>query len=478
MNELILVALPAVPFVIARFGRHWRFTVGLVMVFMVFEGAFRKWLFPSLQAQIYLLKDALVLFALIGYLADRQRSGSHEQLMITFKWTTFAGMLFCFLQMANPNNPSPLIWLIGFKSYFLYIGLLFMTPYVFTSPEHMEKKLKVYMIVMIPVALLGLVQFFFSPDHWINVQVAHQEDDEFGASSFGEDNRARASGTFSFIGGFATFVPAMFAISAAMLLGGSTAAMRNRIPLAMLTSCLLAMFATGSRTVVLSIAMMGAIILLLGLRAGLVTAMIAFRTLIVGGTIGVLVWLMAGVAFDAFVHRAENADDPIMRLLSPFEELLRAFLLSPVFGTGLGTSHNSASTVMQSADMWWLHGNHFELETARVMQELGIVGFILIYAPRVALIFVALGMVRRLKTPMFKAMSAAIAAYFIPQLFLFVINNPTGGLFFWFAAGMLYGMYRLDFAPQHRHELVPQVSSGTQTSHPLQAQLRIQASER
>lgn len=478
MNELILVALPAAPFVIGRFGRHWRFTVGLVMVFMVFEGAFRKWLFPSLQAQIYLLKDAFLLFALIGYLADRQRSGSHEQLMITFKWTTFAGMLFCFLQMANPNNPSPLIWLIGFKSYFLYIGLLFMTPYVFTSPDDMEKKLKLYMIVMIPVALLGLVQFFFSPDHWINVQVAHQEDDEFGASSFGEDNRARASGTFSFIGGFATFVPAMFAISAAMLLGGSTSAMKNRIPLAMLTSCLLAMFATGSRTVVLSIAFIGALILLLGLQARLITAMTAFRTLVVGCILGAVIWLMAGAAFDAFVHRTENADDPIVRLLSPFAEMLDAFVAAPVFGTGLGTTHNSAATVMQSPEMYWLHGNFFELETARVMQELGIVGFILIYAPRVALIFIAIGMVGRLRTPIFKALSAAIAAYFIPQLFLFVINNPTGGLYFWFAAGMLYGMYRLDFAPQHRHEPVPQVSSGTPTNHPLQAQLCIQASDR
>lgn len=445
MIELLFLLIPLIPFVVSRFGRHWRGTVMLLMIFMVFEGAFRKWLLPGFQAEIYIVKDVVLAFALAGFFMERRLSGAHEPLMSGLRWFVVLCMVYCFMQLVNPNSPSPLVWAIGFKSYFLYVGLLFMTPYIFSSAADMEKKLKLYMLIMVPVALLGLVQFFSPRDHWINTLVTHDFDVAAHVSAFGEEASARASGTFSNIGGFATFLPAMFVVSFAHLLSSQGAFWRNWIALAMLTSCALAMFTTGSRTVILSTATIAAVMALLCLRAGLISPLAALRAALAGIAIGVFVTLVAGDAVDAFLYRTENADDPIVRLLSPFVELWGSFAASPLLGTGVGTAHNSAAVMMRAPDMPWLHGNHFELETARVMQELGLIGFILVYFPRIALIAVAARMTFRLRTPLFKAMSAAICAYFIPQLFLFVINNPTGGLFFWFYAGLLYGMYRMDY---------------------------------
>ena len=83
------------------------------------------------------------------------------------------------------------------------------------------------------------------------------------------------------------------------------------------------------------------------------------------------------------------------------------------------------------------------------MQELGPLGFILVYWMRVSLVILSIQLARKLRTPLFKALSAAIAGFFTLHLFLFVINNPTAGLFFWFSAGLLFAMYRLDFEPIH-----------------------------
>ena len=147
---------------------------------------------------------------------------------------------------------------------------------------------------------------------------------------------------------------------------------------------------------------------------------------------------------DAFLFRAQNAGSTSDRLLSPFVETMGAFEVAPIFGTGLGTTHNSAAVIMRATDRWWLGQHQFEIEAARIMQELGLVGFMLIYAVRIALIVAAIKMISRLRSPLFKALSAAIASFFITQFLLFIVNNPTGGLFYWFGAGLLYSMYRLE----------------------------------
>ena len=41
---------------------------------LVFEGALRKWAFPSAQAQLYLVKDVILLAVYFGFLLDGRRN--------------------------------------------------------------------------------------------------------------------------------------------------------------------------------------------------------------------------------------------------------------------------------------------------------------------------------------------------------------------------------------------------------------------
>ena len=102
---------------------------------------------------------------------------------------------------------------------------------------------------------------------------------------------------------------------------------------------------------------------------------------------------------------------------------------------------------MHTADFWWLNGNLFEVEMARVLQETGIIGFILVYAARVWLLIKAVRLGTRFRNPLYVALSGAIACLFLQDVILgFVVNNATVGIYHWFAGGLLFAMYRLEVA--------------------------------
>jgi hypothetical protein len=462
MSELILLILLLIlavfaPLVWVFATRRWQLTLFAVMILMVFEGALRKWVLPQFQTQIYLLKDVLVIIAAFGFLAARKEQGLHESLMGALKGLLVLNLVFGFLELANPNSPSVLVGILGLKNYMLYALLVFMIPYAFNSIDDIDRKLRIYMILMIPVAILGLIQFTSPATSVLNIYV-NNYDADISIATFGKNQEyARASGTFSYIGGYSTFVTVMFNLSLAYVLTAPGNLRKNLVPYILLAASTGAMFTTGSRSVVWGVIGIAPIVLFLCLRAHLITGTLFARVLIGIAFVAVVLAYFASDAVDAFNDRARNADDAIVRALSPFTDLAAAFEVSPLFGLGIGVTHGAAGAVMGmgTLDPWWLHGQSFELETGRVMQELGMFGFMLVFAVRVYLIFLAATMVTRLRTPLFKALSAVIAGLFVLHLGLSVINNPTAGLYYWFAAGLLFAMYRLDMIAQTSTVLMP-----------------------
>lgn len=446
--ELAILGFALVaPIAWTTLGRKWSNGLLLIMVLMVFEGALRKWLLPQFQAQIYLLKDGLLIIVALGFWAHVRHRGVHEPLLGTLKALLIANLAFAFLQIFNPNSPSPLVGVIGLKNYMLYTLLAFLVPYCFTSTADLERKLNIYILLMIPVALLGIVQYFSPPDSWINVYVQRDNEEMFiSRMGTGEDaQRVRATGTFSYIGGFSTFVFAMFYFALAYVLAHGRTMSQNLYAYGLLLAATAASFTTGSRTVVFGIIGFAPLVLLLCLRARLITGRVFARILAIGLPAALVLMFLTGEAVDSFSNRATSGDDPIVRLLSPINETLNAFEVSPVIGFGIGTAHGSAGAIVGSIDPWWLKGTLFELETARVMQEVGIVGFVLTYAVRIYVVLLALWMLRTLRTPLFKSLCAVFVAYFLMHIVLFIVNNPTAALFYWFAVGLMFAMYRLDY---------------------------------
>jgi hypothetical protein len=424
---------------------YWQRLIWGVIFLVVCEGAVRKWIAPGIQAEIYLVKDAMLVIAYIGFLSSGVLSGVQLRVMAGLRVLLTLSAVYFTLQVFNPNSPSILLSVVGFKNYLLYAPLAFVVPYMFTSSTDLENKLRKYAFLMIPFAALGVVQFAFGPTHWINGYVNHDPEIEAIIAMFGEgDAKARTTGTFSYPGGYSTFLTVMLYLALGLAASKNWRFSGNLWPWTLLIVSIAGIFTTGSRAPIYATAITAPIVLYIWASRGIMSwgnlVKVGFACL----AISIAVSFIAPEAIKAYNYRAANSDDPVYRLLSPINELIDAVADSPVIGVGMASTHGSAVTIMGTTDFWWLNGHYVEQETARVMQETGIVGFILVYAARIWLLLKAISLGIRFQTPLFAAMSGVIAGFFAQYVPLIVINNPTGGIYYWFSAGLLFAMYRVE----------------------------------
>src|SRR5258705_9195220 len=107
---------PAVWFVAAFAGpcaflaiRYWQHALFGVFVLLVFEGALRKWALPAAQAQIYLVKDVILLAVYLGFILDGQRHRPALRDASLIKIVLILGFVFGCIEVLNPNSPSILV---------------------------------------------------------------------------------------------------------------------------------------------------------------------------------------------------------------------------------------------------------------------------------------------------------------------------------------------------------------------------------
>jgi hypothetical protein len=431
----------------AKSTPFWHKLIWAVIFLVVCEGAVRKWIAPGVQAEIYLVKDAILVLAYIGFISSREPAKIDPKVMAGLKTLLLISVAYFALELLNPNSPSILLSFIGLKNYLLYAPLAFVVPYMFSSSEDIEHKLRKYSILMIPFAGLGLVQFTFGPDHWINGYVSHDPESAAAIAMFGVgDAKARTTGTFSYPGGYTTFLTVTLYLGLALVASKNWRISGNLGPWTLTIISIAAMFTTGSRAPIYASAISAPVVLYIWASRGIMSLGNVLKMGLACISIAIAVTFIAPEAIEAYNYRAQNADNPIDRLLSPLTELYGSILESPILGTGMASTHASAATIMGTKDYWWLDGKFNEQEAARVAQETGVIGFILVYAARIWLTLKAIRLGVRFQTPLFVAMAGVIAGFFVQYLALIVINNPTGGIYYWFAAGLLFAMYRVETA--------------------------------
>jgi hypothetical protein len=452
---MVLFGAPVLLFVAAK---YWRESVLLAMVLMVFEGALRKWAVPGAQAQMYLLKDVILIGAYAGFAL------SGEGLRLPPPLRNFAPLAFIYgiygaLEILNLNSPSLVVGLIGWKSYFLYMPLLWIVPHLFRSVDDVEFALKRFLIIGIPVAALGFIQFLSPADDLVNAKVTGTAGEEIIAT-FGEDSRQRTSGTFSFVGGYTEYLVAL-AATAMFLLAANDWRIRGRGVVAVaLALAVGALFTTGSRHPFLSLSIALLTIFGLQLKSGDATISTVRRALFVFGACAAAVILFATDPIEAFRYRVDTAgDDLVERVLEPFLQPFELIAQAGLFGFGIGTTHNAVLFLTGASDPWWLRGIDVEAESARVLVELGLVGFVLHYGLQVYLLATGIRLSRTMTLPAARRLAVcttAVIAYHIPS---FIVNNPTANLIYWFSAGLFVvaaSAGSKESEPTQQREHVPQ----------------------
>jgi hypothetical protein len=438
--------------------RYWQHALFGVFVLLVFEGVLRKWAFPAAQAQIYLVKDAILLAAYLGFVLDGRRNQPALRGVASIKIVLLLAFAFGCFEVFNPNSPSILVGLTGLKTYFLYVPIAFILPYAFKSREHLLHMIRLYLLMAIPVALLGFIQVVAGADSFVNTYVSHTEGPAV-LVHFGSENIVRTSGTFSYISGYTTFLSFVAFLAIGYNLANGWRIKNNVAPIVALTLVVGAMFTTGSRAPIYTLVATGPVILWLAAFGRVLPVRTAVRLCLLVPIVAFLALHLSPRAFEAFAQRAtESSDSTVDRLLYPINQTIEALSGAPTLGMGIGATHPSALTIMGTREPWWLGDLLIEDEMARVTVELGFIGFLLIYLLRFVIVGFALHCALSFKDPAYRALGIVLMIHLaVASVFGSITLNVTSGLYYWGALGLVLAMRRFEQSPrtQVRAMLVP-----------------------
>ncbi len=458
MSGMLLAVLVVGPIAFLLMAHSWRVTFFAAIIVAILEGAIRKWVLPGASNFVYFLKDAMLLAVFFGCFKQKTR-----QFVTPAAKFVASGFILCFLfgllQALNPASPSFLLYLIGLKSYFIYVPIAFVVPHLFRDLDMMLRFIHHFVVFSIPIAILGFVQLWAGPTHWISVYVSHS-DEVAHVSRFGEEALGRTSGTFSYIGGFTTYLTFICSLCVAYLARNDFRLKNSRVILVSFTLCFAATFTTGSRGPIVLLALLIMCSTIYGAARGLLTPLTFLRIIVLLPITAFIGMKLVPEAVEGLAYRASNSDSNWFRLIGPFYQAWAVFDLVPIFGFGLGSTHNSSLVVMNASEHWWLHGVNPESETARILVEMGHIGFFMFYG------FLVLSISKSV-SPLFRMRSRTDALFglifmtFLPMMILSpFVNNPMAGIYFWMSIGLLHAYHYYATRRTYRGPAVPSPGGG------------------
>lgn len=177
---------------------------------IIFEGALRKWVVPSLATPLLIVRDPVLLSLYYSAAQSRVFPFSKDrffQILLAISTFIVAGSLVA--GAAFPSYTIPTL-LYGIRCNFLHLPLITLIARVFTWKD-IRGMGKWILIIAIPMSILMVAQFSLPNDHWLNSGVEGNFDQIDGGGG-----RIRPPGTFSFIVGPASF----YSLVAAFLIQG------------------------------------------------------------------------------------------------------------------------------------------------------------------------------------------------------------------------------------------------------------------
>lgn len=135
-------------FVVVTILRNWRTGFYLFLVWMLFEDLFRKYMGNGLA--LFFGKDilvALVYISLFAAIRKRREKLFRPPFLLFLSFFCLLGVL----QVFNQNSPHILYGLLGFKTYFYYMPLMYVGYALIRTDEDLRK------FLVLSVALSGLI---------------------------------------------------------------------------------------------------------------------------------------------------------------------------------------------------------------------------------------------------------------------------------------------------------------------------------
>ncbi|PSN16525.1 hypothetical protein C7293_02115 [filamentous cyanobacterium CCT1] len=461
----ILLASVALSLVILIAAHDWRRSVKAILILVVLEGALRKWVLPQASQFIYFLKDFVLIGAYLRYFLLSQ-----SQNRIFTKTPIVLMLLACVavwgsLQAFNPSLGSIVIGLFGLKNYFLYIPLIWLVPQIFETEEELYQFIRNYLLLLIPVGILAISQFFSPPTSPLNVYAWSDEAPGIAVSGLGT---VRVTGTFSYLSGYTTYLLACLCLLLPML-ARPQPRLWQMLTLVEVVFLAVTSFMTLSRGVILGSVLM--ILSYFGIQA--ITNFSGFsrsvRNIFLPALIGFIVLSQSfRYAFDSFFTRATTNEDVPKRITGSFIEPITNSEFKGLDGYGLGATFQGNSMLRKTFHLspGEVIPVYYESEMGRIMLEVGPVGFCLWYGLRLVLLYSLFKVYLKLSHPFLRQLALSAFVYqgvtFISQM----VYNHTANVYHWFFYGFILLLPHLQRVDQWQKAQQPGLFYGYSTYIP------------
>lgn len=437
LSTLLMVGALGALVIIGWSYANWRAAVKIAFVAVLVEGAIRKWILPQGQELAYFLKDVFLVGAYLKfYLApDPEIRAIRLRVPGTLIFLLCALVSFSAL---NPNIGSGILAAYGVKIYFMYVPLTFMMPYLFRTREEMLRQLTWYVLLAIPICVLGFLQY--TSDRFSVLNTFASGMSEAGATGFGVGDRARVTGTFSYLTGHTTFVIIFFTLAIVLL------SLRETRWKSVFLFLLLPMLAGnalmgGSRASVFTMALVTVGFAAATFSGRLATSRNFVATLVTGAVLaaGGAVYLFS----DALAHweaRSDTAQDNLQsRVIDhPLAALEAAIEEGGFFGYGIGTAHPATYAIRNKLDILPMKNRirMLDNELGQVFEELGFLGFAGWYGLRFLLFWMVWNSYRASPPGLIRALCLAIVLITGPFMIMSVVYNHTASFFIFALSGV------------------------------------------
>lgn len=338
--------------------------IWLYVVLLIFEGALRKWVIPSLSDPLLIIRDPVVMaiYVMAFFTGRFPLNGFIVATAALAVGSTMASLF--------AGNTNPLVVAYGLRINYGHLPLIWIMAQVLTRKD-VERLGCFLLLVAIPMTLVMVMQFRSPMNAPINRGIGSDE----GGQIFGAMGRIRPPGFFSFITGPQVFYP----LVAAFFLHQATANRRLWWPV--LIGCglavLVALPVSISRTAMLATGIVGIAFVLSMSRAGIGLGS-KFKTVLTLGVVGIAVSFLPifSEGREVFLARWETAavstegdawGGIIGRVLGGFTQPFYWAAKAPFFGHGIGVGSNVGARLLSGRVGFLLA----EDEWGKIFLELG-----------------------------------------------------------------------------------------------------------
>src|SRR6516165_1129148 len=335
-----------------------RSLVWLYFWLLLWEGALRKWFFPSLSTPLLVVRDPVVLLIYAVTLAKGVFPFNRFILLIAaLGIVSFGASLIVFDRLG--------IIAYGLRTNFLHLPLIFVLPNIMRQKDVVRMG-HWLLLLSLPMTALVIYQFISPPGAWINAAAGG----DLGGQLIAVGGHIRPAGIFSFVTGMVSFL----SVVTAVLLSGFLD--QKQLPrwlcVAGIPALLLSLTLSGSRSAVASVTIIVIAALLICARQFqrfsrvLTPALLAYLTFL-----GFCYLPLFRAGLEAHEGRFKAGGGVqrgiIARYLGAFGESIEIAGQTPLLGRGLGIGTNAGAALMTGSRIFLLG----ESEWSRVVGESG-----------------------------------------------------------------------------------------------------------